>query len=200
MHNQGFSLVEIMLAVVIFSLMVGLILNVFIFSQKLYRQTETELELLQNGRIVLERISRDLRQAEEMVTALPQVPDNPDNPPLQEIEFQDGHNPSPYAGLGSDYYYIRYYLNLANNEVYRQYRVYCFDPCETCTSYFRWNDSRLEGEELVTTHACDLEDRIIGEYLSDLRFWGLGTINISLVLNKSAQTMNLQTSTWGRNL
>lgn len=195
-RNFGFTIVEILIAIVIFCLVVGLVLNIFIFSQNFYRQTETNLELLQNGRIVLERISRDLRQAVEMVTALPQVPDNPDNPPAQEIEFQDGHTPSPYEDLGSNYYYIRYYVLPGTNEVHRQYRVYCFEPCASCLSYYRWNDVNGEGDQ---PQACNLEDKVVGEYLLDLRFWGSGLIGIVLDLSKNSQVINLKTAIWARN-
>lgn len=184
---------------VIFCLMVGLVFSIFAFSQRFYRQTENDAELLQNGRIVLERISRDLRQAVEMVTQLPQTPDAPENPPLSELEFQDGHTPSPYEQLGSDYYYIRYYLDANVKEVHRQYRVYCFDACASCSAYFRWNDIRIELGQEVHALACDLEDRVVGEFIDGLQFWGAGLIDISLDLNKDGRTVNLQSAVLGRN-
>jgi len=192
----GFTIIEMLIVIAIFCLVVGLVLNIFVFSQNFYRQTENNLELLQNGRIILERISRDLRQAAEMVTALPQVPDNPDNPPTQEIEFQDGHAPSPYQDLGSNYYYIRYYLDSDSKEVHRQYRIYCFEPCAVCSSYYRWNDIDEQGFQ---PQACNLEDEVVGEYLLDLRFWGSGLIGIALDLSKSGQVINLKTAIWARN-
>ena len=197
--SSGFTIVEIIITVAIFCLAVWLIFNIFTFSQKFYRQTEDNSELLQNGRIVLERISRDLRQAAELVTQLPQTPDAPGNPPSQEIEFQDGHTPSPYQQLGSDYYYIRYYINANTLELHRQYRVYCFDSCLSCLSYFRWNDTKLVGGQTVYTQPCDLEDMVVGEYMQNLQFWGSGLINISLNLSKGSQTVNLKTAVLGRN-
>lgn len=196
---SGFTIIEITITVAIFCLVVGLIFNIFIFSQKFYRQTENNSELLQNGRIAIERISRDLRQAAELVTPLPQTPDVPENPPSQEIEFQDGHTPSPYQQIDSDYYYIRYYVNPDVKELHRQYRVYCFDSCLACSSYFRWSDTKLVGEQTVYTQPCDLEDMVIGEYMQDLQFWGSGSINISLNLSKNSQTINLKTVVLGRN-
>jgi len=199
MESSGFTIIEVVIVTAIFCLVVGLILNIYVFSQKFYRQTEIDAELLQNGRTVLERISRDLRQAAELVTQLPQVPDVPQDPPSSEIEFQDGHTPSPYQELGSNYYYIRYYVNADTMELYRQYRVYCFDPCLSCSSYYRWNDTMLVGGQQVQPQTCDLEDRVVGEYMSNLQFWGSGLINVSLNLEKSGQTINLKTAIWGRN-
>ncbi|MDD5750342.1 MAG: prepilin-type N-terminal cleavage/methylation domain-containing protein [Candidatus Pacebacteria bacterium] len=199
MLRKGFTIVEILIVVAIFSLMAALIFNVFILSQKFYRKTEDSSELLQNGRIALERISRDLRQASELVTQLPQVPDVPQNPPPSELEFQDGHTPSPYQDLGSNYYYIRYYVNPDTSELHRQYRVYCYDSCAACSGYYRWNDSKMEGGDDLHTQPCDLEDKVVAEYVRSLQFWGLGTVNISLSLNKGGQTVDLQTGILGRN-
>lgn len=200
MQNQkfltGFTIVEVLITVTIFVLIVVILFSIYWASQKFYQRGEARAELLQNGRVVLERMTREVRQAEEIITALPQMPDNPDNPPPQEIEFQDGHIPSPYQYLGSDYYYVRYYLATSSQELYRQYRVYCFDPCAICSAYFRWNDTL--GEDQV--HPCNLEEKIIGEYVKETKFWGSGSINISLILTKQSEEINLQTEIFGRNL
>jgi len=195
----GFTLVETLIAITILLLVSVAIFNIFFLSQRFYGQGNIRAELLQNGRVILERIIREIRQAEEVVTPLPQIPDNSDNPPPSEIEFQDGHKPSPYEYLGSDYYYIRYYLSTSTGKVYRQYRVYCFDPCSTCDSYFRWNDTIIEDGETIYPHPCDLEEKIIGEYIKDLKFWGTGLINVSLILKSRDQELDLQTKIFGRN-
>ncbi|MEK9153237.1 MAG: hypothetical protein AAB723_01400 [Patescibacteria group bacterium] len=202
MTIQGFTIVEILVATAIFVLAIGLVLNIYILAQKFYQRGETEAELLQNGRIVIERISRDVRQAAEMVTALPQTPDLLLSPPPSAIEFQDGHQPSPYDSLGSDYYYIRYYLatSTGSGEMHRQYRVYCFDNCETCSSYYRWNDTRIQDGETIIAQACNLEDEVVGEYFSDVKFWGSGLINVSMSLTRFGYLINLKSAVSGRNL
>lgn len=193
---QGFTIIEVLITLTIFILIIVIVFSVYWASQEFYQMGEVRAELLQNGRVILERTTREVRQAEEIVTALPQVPDNPDNPPPQEIEFQDGHTPSPYEYLSSDYYYIRYYLTISTQELYRQYRVYCFDPCETCAAYFRWNDTQ-GGDQ---AHPCNLEEKMIGEFVKEVKFWGAGLINISLILTKQSEEINLQTEIFGRNL
>ena len=193
--RKGFTLVEILVFITIFLFVFIGIFNIFSFSQTFYNQMTIQSELLQNGRVVSERITREIRQGEDVVTQLPQVPDGP----VSEIEFQDGHIPSPYEYLGSDYYYIRYYFSSSTKELYRQYRVYCFDDCEYCNTYFRWDDTRIEGTDVLPTHACVLEEKIIGEYIKDLNFWGSGLINISLTLNNRGQELTFQTKIFGRN-
>jgi len=170
--NTGFTLVEILITITIFILVSIAVFNLFSFSQRFYSQGATRAELLQNGRVILERM---------------------------EIEFQDGHEPSPYEHLGSDYYYIRYYLSTSTGEIYRQYRVYCFDPCSICDTYFQWNDTMIENEEIVYPIFCNLEEKIIGEYVDDLKFWGAGLIDISLVLKNRGQKLDLHMILFGRN-
>ncbi len=268
-RSEGFTLTEVLVTIVLFMLIIGAISSVHFFSQRAYQEGEIAAELSQNGRTVLERLTRELRQTEETVTELPQTDQEENNP--DEIEFQDGHiasytetdvcsaNGNPYnvfLGLdssgeddyykemfikiidgpgigqirkikkydgatkeasvetewdvipettshyriGSEYYYIRYYIPEGENEVRRQYKIYCFDVCDVCSDYFRWDDTRIEGSETISTHSCILEERIVGEYLNDLRFWGSGLIDISVRLEKDNQGIDLSTKVFGRNL
>jgi type II secretory pathway pseudopilin PulG len=83
----GFTLIEalavIALIIIIFIPAYGL----YNFGQKSYRDVSDKQEILQNGRVVLDRFSREIRQASEIVTELPEQ----DVDPVHEIEFQDGH-------------------------------------------------------------------------------------------------------------
>ncbi len=194
--SKGFTIVEVLISAAIFVIVVVIIFAIYLTSQKFYQKTETKAEILQNGRVVLERMVREVRQTQEIVTPLPQTPDNP----AVEIEFQDGHSPSPYAYLLSDYYYIRYYIAINTREVHRQYKVYCFDDCLSCSEFFRWNDSRMEESQQIFVHSCVLEDKVIGEYVNELKFWGAGVVNIALALQKLNEQLDFQISVFGRNL
>lgn len=199
-YSKGFTIIEVTVTISILIIVIMAVLGISFLGQRFYQHGEARAEILQNGRIISERMARELRQADELVTQLPQVPDQPENPPSKEIEFQDGHLPSPYAYLGSEYYYIRYYIAEGTNEVHREYIVYCFDACGVCSEYFRWNDTKMEGEVEAGTFPCQLEDRIIGEYAQDMSFWGAGLINISLTLQKDSEQIDLNTKVLGRNL
>ena len=198
--QSGFTLTEVLVSITIFILIIVAIYSIYILSQKAYQEGERAAEITQNGRVILERMTREIRQAKEIVTELPQVPDNPDKPPLSEIEFEDGHTPSLYQSLGSGYYYIRYFIPENSNELKRQYRVYCFEDCGICSTYFRWNDTRLVEGVPENTHPCNLEELAVGEYVSDLKFWGTNLINISLTLSKNDKEINLKTEVSGRNI
>ncbi|MCD6270219.1 prepilin-type N-terminal cleavage/methylation domain-containing protein [bacterium] len=192
----GFTLVEMIIVIAIFILVSFSVFEIYIFGQKFYQQQSDKAELLQNGRIILERLSREIRQAEEIVTTLPLAYGS--NLP-NEVEFQDGHFPSPYQSLCSEYYYIRYYLATSTNEFRRQYLVYCFDDCSTCSDYFRWNDTKIVGGDTTSTHPCLLEDRIIGEYVDKIEFWKDGPINVIITLKKAGSQLKLRTKIFGRN-
>jgi len=197
--KQGFTLVEVLVAMAIFAVAVVLIFAIYFTSQRFYQKTETKAEILQNARVVLERITRELRQTQGIVTVLPQVPDSPSLPPTSEIEFQDGHSPSPYSLLGSDYYYIRYYISVDTGEISRQYKVYCFDDCQACSIFFKWNDIQIIDGVSTVAHGCSLEDRVVGEFAKEMKFWGAGVINVSLKLKKLNEQMDFQTNVFGRN-
>lgn len=264
----GFTLIESIVALAIFVLITVIMHSVYLFNQQAYEEGERMAELVQNSRVILERITREVRQAVEIVTVLPQTDQGGGNP--DELEFQDGHLPAisvtgtaaggststivlaadsstttdyyngmflkitnntgqgqtrkitSYDGstktavtaqdwsvipdgtsvyqLGSEYYYIRYYIPAGDNKVHRQYRVYCFDACGNCSDYFSWEDSRLIAP--TTPTPCVLEDRVIGEYVSpgDLRFWGSNIINILLKASEDGREINLSTKVFGRNL
>ena len=196
----GFTMIEVTVTISILIIVIMAVLGISFLGQGFYQRGEVRAEILQNGRIISERMAREIRQADEIITQLPQVPDQPGNPPPREIEFQDGHTPSPYSYLGSEYYYTYYYITTSTNEVHRKYMVYCFDSCDVCGEYFRWNDTKMEGEVEINTFPCELEDRIIGEYVQDVNFWGAGLINISLTLQKDAEQIELNTKVLGRNL
>ena len=199
-NRKSFTLLEVLIIIFISSLVFIAILEIHLAGQKLYSLGENRAEILQNGRIILERISRELRQAKEIVTPLPQVDNNPDFPPPSEIEFQDGHTPSPYQYLGADYYYIKYYFSSSTREIKRQYLVYCLDDCSNCQNYYKWNERIQQEGQILSPHACILEDKVIGEYVNNIKFWGKTLINIEIELSKFKENIELETSIFARNL
>ena len=83
----GLTLTELLVTITIFILITVIIYSTHILSQQSYREGEKAAEITQNGRVVLERVTREIRQAKEIVTELPQIPDSPDNPPPTIIIF-----------------------------------------------------------------------------------------------------------------
>ena len=185
--NLGFSLVEVIIAITISSILFLIITSAYIISQNAYSKTDTRAEISQNGRVILDRMIRELRQTQDIVTTIPETNVDPEILP-HEIMFQDGHDTSIIR-------YIRYYID--NSNINRQVIRYYFpsDP----TNYVRWYDSDQLGNP-PTMEIVAGEDNIIGEFVYDIEFWGNGLININLYLLKGAETTTINTAIYGRNL
>ena len=89
--SDGFTFGEILVAMTVSILIIGGAYTVYRIAQKSYQITLKKADLVQNARIVLDRMSREIRQATEIATELPPIPDDPNNPPVSEIMFEDGH-------------------------------------------------------------------------------------------------------------
>jgi type II secretory pathway pseudopilin PulG len=89
--KSAFTLVEVIVSLSILMLIGGAIYSTFSLNQYVFQRGQDRGEVVQNGRVVIERLSRELRQSKEIITPLPDASDNPDFPPAQEISFHDGH-------------------------------------------------------------------------------------------------------------
>jgi len=260
--GAGFTLIEILISVTIFVFITVAIYSVHALSQRAYRESETAIEITQNGRVILDRMAREIRQAKAIAMEMPEEQAEAAN----EIIFQDGHlvpaftegqvqgagvktivlelsasdkngyyknmfimavNPANgetqtkkivnYDGetrtaqleeewqtlpvgwdyqIDSSYYYVRYYRN-DQDEVWKQVFAYCFTGAgENCIHplvFVAWNSASSK-QEII------LEEKIVGQYASEMEFWGRRLINVLLVLSKNGKTLNFETSIAGRNL
>lgn len=185
-NKKGFTILEIVVSLALFAFLILLVNSMFIMAQKTYNSGENKSELTQNARVSLDRLSREIRQSEEIVTALPATDTETGFPPPNEIFFQNGHDISRIT-------YIRYYLN--GTDLMRSEIAYYFsvDP----TIYVRWDglDASAQPPDTLV-----LENNVIGEYFSDLKFWGENNlINISCDLSKNNTTLRVDTKVFSRN-
>ena len=72
--QRGFTLVEVLITLNIFIFIFVTCFAVYFLAQKFYQKAENRAETLQNVRIILERLNREIRQAVEIVSALPHRP------------------------------------------------------------------------------------------------------------------------------
>lgn len=182
--NKGFTLTELLVTLTIFLIITTAVYSGFNLSQKAYSEGQNSVEITQNGRVVMERIAREVRQAKRIIGDFP----NERESALNEIFFEDGHILEPY-------HYIHYFKD--NQEVKRQVVGYYFseDLEET-----------LQPREAVPPGGQTLEEKtlelpaIVGEWVNKLEFWGSeGVINMSLILEKKDKTFNLETRIFPRN-
>ena len=178
---KGFTLIESLVIIVIFVLVVGVVFAGYVLSQRGYREGEISAELTQNARVVLERMTREIRQAREILTELPLTFDQASS--SGEIEFEDGH-------IEESYYYIRYFKD--NGEIKREVKRYYLAGVAVA-----WDAAPQEELEVVVEDSGSL-----GEFIEELRFWSSeeGTVNIFITLEKAGKQAVFSTSVFGRNL
>jgi prepilin-type N-terminal cleavage/methylation domain-containing protein len=181
----GFTLIEVIISLTITSLLLLIVASLYGLSQSTYATTDTTAEITQNGRVILDRLIRELRQTPAIVTTIPATNGDPESLP-DEIMFQDGHDTSAIR-------YLRYYL--IGSDLKRQIIIYYFpsDPA----NYVYWHATDQGGNPPTSEI---LEDKIIGEYVYDLEFWGVKLISINLYLFKNGQSEIINTAVYGRNL
>lgn len=183
----GFTLFEILVALSLFVVIILIVGSIFILSQRSYSKGAGEAELTQNVRVALDRISRELRQTTNIITALPATNSDPFNPPTEEIFFQDGHNISQIT-------YIRYYLDGTN--LMRKHAAYYFEP--QTTLYVPYNSIDPYGDppqEYIIENPV-----IVSEYFNKLNFWGSGgLVRISMGLEKNQNKLNIDSAVYSRN-
>lgn len=182
---KGFTLTEVLVSIVIFLLVMGAIYAGYSLSQRAYLAGEVSAELTQNSRVILERMTRELRQSREIVTDLPVSMADAFN----YIEFEDGHYPERY-------HYILYFQD--GNEIKRELKSYYFSGDESVL--VPWNAIPPSGEylgEKIIEPA-----RIIGEFAGDLKLWApeIRKLNIFIRMDKNDKQIDLSTSVFGRNL
>ncbi|MFH1575355.1 MAG: prepilin-type N-terminal cleavage/methylation domain-containing protein [Candidatus Nealsonbacteria bacterium] len=181
----GFTLIEISVTMAILSLVLATVYGVYNLSQKAYITEENMVEITQNGRVVFERLSREIRQATEIVTEL----SDQESLSTSTIMFEDGHIAEPY-------HYIRYFQDSSfiKKEVVGFY--FSEDQEETLVS---WDSVPPPGQ--VLSIKTIQEAQTIGEYITWLKFWApmSGMVNIALNLNKKENNLRLETKVFGRN-
>jgi len=186
----GLSLIEIVIAVTISLLLLLMINATYNLNQRAYVATDSKAEITQNGRVILDRLVREVRQTPDIATELPLDTSDPSSLP-SELMFQNGHNTSQIE-------YIRYYLD--GSDIKRKIIVYFF--LQAPENYVHYYD--IDSEEGEPPYGPPqmlvLETKIIGEYASDLEFWGDRLVNINLYLQKNNQTEIINTAVYGRNL
>ncbi|NCQ16354.1 prepilin-type N-terminal cleavage/methylation domain-containing protein [Candidatus Falkowbacteria bacterium] len=185
-NKNGFTLLETMVSLALFTIIIILVSDVYLVTQQAYNKNSDLAEITQNARVSLDRISRELRQSASIITTLPETDTDPENPPAGQIIFQDGHETSQTT-------YLKYYLN--GTDLIREHKAYYFE--EEPTVYVTYNSVDQGGFPPLENI---LSRQIVGEYFTELGFWGgNGLVNLNLSLAKNQHTFAIKTSVFSRN-
>lgn len=182
----GFTLIEILVAISLFLIIILLVSSFFSLSNRSYNKGVNSAELVQNARVGLDRITREIRQSIDIISILPPDDSNPLNPPISEIMFQDGHNISEIV-------YIRYYLD--GTDLKRDRIEYYFDSEPSLKVLYNSVDEFGDPPiEFV------IENRVVGEYFKKINFWGQNNqIYVFVELENGKYNFKARSSVYGRN-
>ena len=181
----GFTLIELIVGVSASLIILLGTLHILSLTRIALDSGGNRAEATQNARIALERISRDLRQAEDLLTNLPTTSSDPFLPPPSEIEFQDGHDPESLT-------YLRYHV--LGDSLYREESYYAFPSAPT----IRVPHNILDADGNPPVKAI-VQDLIVAEGLVVLSFWGENDIHISIEVNRGSARVISSTGVFGRN-
>ncbi len=185
-NNRGFTLFELLISITIGSVLLGIVLATYSLTIRSLGSSEARSELSQNSRVILDRITRDIRQARSFATVLPPDPNDPLNPPPSEIEVQDGHQTTIFQ-------YVRYAAN--GTDLRRQIRQYYFPADPGVLVAFDAEDDFGNPPEVAI-----VEDEVVGQYVETIAFYGVDLITVELTLAKSSVMHQTKTAVAGRNL
>lgn len=182
---RGFTLFEVLIAITIGSVLLGIVLAIYNLTIRSLASSEARSEMTQNSRVIMDQITRDIRQARAIATVIPSNPDDPQNPPPNELEVQDGHQTEILQ-------YVRYAVD--GTDLRRQVRQYYFnaDP-EVLVAFDAEDDFGNPPETNL------VEDEIAGQYVEAIAFYGTGLITVELTLKKSSIVHQTKTAIAGRN-
>lgn len=180
MIKKGFTILELIVSLALFLIIILLSGSIFVTAQNIYHNTSSQNELLQNSRVCIDRMSREIRQSAKLIT------DISSTTPSASIVFQDGHDLSRIT-------YITYYLS--GDDLMRKHNAYYYttDP----SNYVNIDSVDMFGQpptEII------LEDRIVGEYFDNIEFLNdEGLLDISLNLAKSNNNLDINSKIFIRN-
>ncbi len=182
MNKKGFTIIEVITSASIGAIVLAVVYLSFLAGQQIHQRGVMNAELAQNGRIALDRITRELRQTGEITTALEE---NEPITPQTEIQFEDGHN--------EEIQYITYYLD--GTELKREIGHYYFPSDPNTWVYATSTDSFGN----LANYEID-DEQTVSQFITKLTFYGISTININLTVSKNDRSINLKTQVLGRNL
>lgn len=180
---KSFTLIEVLVTVTIFALVGAGIYSSHVLSQKAYKEGEVSAEITQNGRVIMERMTREIRQAKEVVGDFPEE----EAEAVSEITFEDGH-------ISDSYHYIHYFIS--SDTIQREVLGYYFSG-DVAQTLVPWNAVPPLGQSLLSKNLE--EARVIGEWVEEFKIWGSRLITIDLNLKKKEKTFFLETKILSRN-
>lgn len=188
--EKGFTIIEVIIVTGLTALLFAVSAGIFVFGQKAFSKNSSLAEIIQNSRAALDRLSRELRQANAIITAQGQS---------TEIMFEDGHTNNACIDYNNDisYCYVKYYLD--QNNLKREVLQFL---CDSTPVIYTWSDCQGADPPMNPPIETIYNDQIIAEYFSAANFnidLENNLINISFNLAKEDEIFTAEASIYPRN-
>ncbi|GEM_PF-1875995 len=193
MKRAGYTLAELLIASSVSLVLVAMSTGIYVSVNSQVGQGEVEIVLAQNGRAVIDRISRDVRQAVDFATEIPAERVDA----VSAIEFEDGHSVSQAGptyieysftnvtdGIGEIVRQRHYYYHVSDNSVHLPY------------------SSGTVGENGFSKQIISSDTYTIAEDVASLEFYGtdyLVKIDVTLQQKADGETLDLHSAVAKRN-
>lgn len=180
MRKPAFTVVELMTATSIGLLLISLTWGVYLSIVRASVASDQESMVAQNARVIVDRISRDVRQTTGFAQSLPDTA----AAGVSSLEFVDGHEPDPAGPV-----YIRY--SLSGTDVWRRrHYYYKADQPDTRVTLNAGDTTYEEGDARggsTGIYRHELEGTIVADGVKSLIFYGTATlVKIDVVLQRQA--------------
>jgi prepilin-type N-terminal cleavage/methylation domain-containing protein len=184
-RRSAFTLTELLVAIMIATILVTVTVSLYNLIRTSISQDQAKAAAAQNARVAADRLSRELRQAPDVVTVLPTSPSNTTVTQPHEIEFEDGH--------ANDLSYKRYYLVGTTLELQVKEYYFSSDP----TQRVRWNAIGPGG---VVPVSAVVSTQDVADMVQSLNFYENQTLLISITTGDGInQAYKLQSTIERRN-
>lgn len=184
--KKAFTLIELLVAILISSILIGTTVSVYTLFQRSMGQDQFQADVIQNARVALDRLTRELRQTPDVVTVLP---DDPNDNSVQQpgaIEFEDGHN---YDLSYHRYYIVGGVLKMDEKEYYFSYQN---------SIRVHWNSVGNGGVAPISRVISTID---IADNVQSLTLYGSNLIQIIIETGDgSSRDYQLRTTVMARNL
>lgn len=178
--RAGFSVVEMLVAVFIGMIVVEAAYLFFPLGSRITREGEAQNEIIQDTRITLNRIQRELRQTPTIIDTIPSGEQNAINSVAMENGFLEDEDPEPS--------YVRYSKN--GDSIYRQ--KYHFEDGQVPANIVHYDDP----DAIEVEDSNDIFTANVAEFKLYMQN---GVIKIYLTLHKAEAEITLFSSVYPRN-
>ena len=183
-RRGGFTLIELLVALGVSFFIFFIMCAVLVPGVKACRATTFSLDLTQNARVAVARMVREIRASPQIVTQLPESPDDPAIPVSHTIMFE---------GARANYTrYVSYYQS--GHELRR--RIYTYHlPADPNTPVAFDSYDEFDNPAVATLR----EDVAIAQYVGNVEIWGIETVNLVITFDYHGRQIACRASVAPRN-